>query len=68
MMDNFNWNNIRALEGSQAHGFEELCAQLARSESPQDAKFDRKGSPDAGVECFSRLRDGGRMGVASEIL
>ena len=61
-MDSFNWNNIRALEGSQARGFEELCAQLARSESPEDGRFDRKGTPDAGVECFSRLRDGGEWG------
>ena len=61
-MDSFDWNKIRALEGSQAHGFEELCAQLARAECPQGARFDRKGSPDAGVECFSRLRDVGEWG------
>ena len=61
-MHSFDWNKIRALEGSQAHGFEELCAQLARAEIPQGARFDRKGSPDAGVECFSRLCDGGEWG------
>ena len=62
LMENFDWNRIRALGGSQAHGFEELCAQLARAGSPQDARFDRKGSPDAGVECYSRLGDGGEWG------
>ena len=51
-MYNITWNNIRALNGSQSDGFEELCAQLARSETPGDANFNRKGSPDAGVECY----------------
>ena len=50
-----NWNEIRPLDGSQSHGFEELCAQLARAESPQDARFERKGAPDAGVECYCVL-------------
>ena len=49
---NINWNSIRPLNGSQATGFEELCAQLARAESPADSFFIRKGTPDAGVECF----------------
>ena len=61
-MDSLDWNGIRPLNGSQAAGFEELCAQLARSESPIDAKFHRKGSPDAGVECFSVLPGGGEWG------
>ena len=61
-MHSFEWGNIRALEGSQARGFEELCAQLARAESRQNARFDRKGTPDAGVECFSRLFDGSEWG------
>ncbi len=52
-----HWRNIRSLNGSQANGFEELCAQLARSEIPQNAKFTRKGSPDAGVECFCVLSE-----------
>ena len=39
-------------------GFEELCAQLARSESPPTARFKRKGIPDAGVECYCVLPDG----------
>lgn len=53
------WNRIRALDGSQQTGFEELCAQLARTETPNGAKFVRKGRPDAGVECFCTLEDGG---------
>ena len=59
---NFSWNGIRALEGSQATGFEELCAQLARVEAPEEAKFVRKGSPDSGVECYCELVDGTEWG------
>ena len=58
----FNWNDIRSLNGSQANGFEELCAQLARAESPDGAKFERKGTPDAGVECYCILPDGSEWG------
>lgn len=54
----FNWSDIRSLEGSQNKGFEELCAQLARDESPDVGEFRRKGSPDAGVECYCILPDG----------
>lgn len=54
---NLDWSAIRPLNGSQAAGFEELCAQLARAESPAGAKFERKGTPDAGVECFCALSD-----------
>ncbi len=52
---NLDWTAIRPLNGSQAAGFEELCAQLARAESPAGAKFERKGTPDAGVECRTVL-------------
>lgn len=58
----FNWNDIRSLNGSQANGFEELCAQLARAESPDGAKFVRKGTPDAGVECYCILPDESEWG------
>ena len=53
-----NWSDIKSLEGSQHKGFEELCAQLARAESPDVGEFRRKGSPDAGVECYCILPDG----------
>ena len=56
-----NWHKIRPI-GSQAHGFEELCAQLARAESPDLAQFVRKGSPDAGVECYCVIPDGSEWG------
>ena len=56
------WNSIRALDGSQQTGFEELCAQLARTETPEGAKFVRKGRPDAGVECYCTLEDGSEWG------
>lgn len=52
-MQNINWNSIRSLNGSQKDGFEELVCQLARNDYHDNAKkFIRKGSPDAGVECF----------------
>ena len=59
---NLDWTAIRPLNGSQAAGFEELCAQLARAESPAGAKFERKGTPDAGVECFCALSDDTQWG------
>ncbi len=58
----FSWNSIKSLEGSQHKGFEELCAQLARAESSEDAEFRRKGSPDAGVECYTIMSDGCEWG------
>ena len=57
-----DWNSIRPHDGTKDHSFEELCAQLARSESPQDARFERKGAPDAGVECFCILKNGDEWG------
>ena len=57
-----DWKAIHPLNGSQANAFEELCAQLARAESPNDARFERKGSPDAGVECFCVLPDHSEWG------
>lgn len=46
---NIDWSAIRPLNGSRADGFEELCAQLARAESPAGTCFVRKGVPDAGA-------------------
>ena len=57
-----DWTALRPLNGSQAAGFEELCAQLARAETPAGGKFERKGAPDGGVECFSVLSDGSEWG------
>lgn len=55
---NLDWKSIRPLSGSRDKGFEELCAQLARAETPPGAQFERKGTPDAGVECYAILNDG----------
>ena len=53
------WNRLRTWNGSQATAFEELVCQLASYEpEPAGSKFDRKGAPDAGVECFWRLPPG----------
>lgn len=54
---NLDWKSIRPLNGSQDKGFEELCAQLARYEIPSNSRFFRKGTTDAGVECFAVLDD-----------
>lgn len=53
-----DWNSIRPLNGGRDKGFEELCAQLARAETPPEFQFERKGTPDAGVECYAILNDG----------
>ena len=53
-----DWNRIRPLKGGRDKGFEELCAQLARTERPSGSTFVRKGTPDAGVECYAILSDG----------
>jgi hypothetical protein len=50
------------LHGGQDKGFEELCAQLASAETPSGARFVRKGTPDAGVECYAILSDGSEWG------
>ena len=53
------WNRLRSWNGSQESAFEELCCQLAASDNiPAGAKFLRKGTPDAGVECFWQLTSG----------
>ena len=61
-MINVDWAGIRHLDGSQSAGFETLCAQLARAESPINAGFVRKGAPDAGVECYCILPDASEWG------
>ena len=59
---NLDWSRIRPLNGSSHNGFEELCAQLAEIEIPEGARFERKGTPDAGVECYAILDDGTEWG------
>jgi len=60
MTSGISWRQIRHWNGSQASGFEELCCQLAHTEPevPSDARFYRKGTPDAGVECYWKLANG----------
>ena len=54
-----HWAQLRTWNGSQQHAFEELCAQIAASEStPAESRFFRKGTPDAGVECYWQLPNG----------
>ena len=63
-----DWADIRSLHGSQAKAFEELCAQLARTETPAGSTFVRKGTPDGDVECFSVLSDGNEWGWQAKYL
>lgn len=56
-----NWNQLRPWNGDQRLAFEELSAQLAyaeRDELSVGAEFFRKGTPDAGVECYWKLPSG----------
>lgn len=54
-----NWQKLRSWNGSQHLAFEELCCQLAAVEPPlAGSRFFRKGTPDAGVECFWQLPNG----------
>ncbi|TWU43653.1 hypothetical protein Poly51_62320 [Rubripirellula tenax] len=54
-----DWNNLRPLNNSKNDGFEELCCQLAEAESLSGYEsFVRKGTPDAGVECYWVHQDG----------
>lgn len=57
-----HWTTIRALNGSQQSGFEQLCAQLAHDETPVGARFVRNGTPDGGVECYISLPNGSEWG------
>ena len=57
MSINLDWRSIHPVNGGRAKGFEELCAQLARSEVRGQARFIRKGNPDAGVECYAIYED-----------
>jgi hypothetical protein len=61
-----DWNSIRPLNGGRDKDFEELCAQLARAESPVGSTFVRKGVPDAGVECYAILSNGSEWGWQSK--
>jgi len=63
MRPDVDWANLRALRGDQRLAFEELCSQLARYEGvPSGARFVRKGTPDAGLECFWQLPDAREWG------
>lgn len=61
-----DWAAVRPLNGGREKGFEELCSQLARTEAPSGARFVRKGTPDAGVECYAVLADGTEWGWQSK--
>ena len=62
MPTDIRWGELRPVNGSIEDGFEELCAQLARAESPREAEFFRTGEQDAGVECYCVLTCGHEWG------
>ena len=52
---------MTGFSGTSAYRY--LCTPvLARAENPTGARFERKGTPDAGVECYSILQDGSEWG------
>lgn len=66
-----NWQSLRQFQGSVRTAFEELCCQLAACEPTcnlatavpiaPESVFVRKGTPDAGVECYWRETDGSEI-------
>lgn len=57
------WTDIRPLQGSQHHAFEELVCQLAREEPIENKKeFYRVAAPDGGVEAYCVLENGEEYG------
>ena len=69
-LPDINFQDIRVMDGSREHGYEELCSQLASLEPVQtNSKFHRKGrGGDAGVECFVRHADGTETGWQAKYL
>ena len=53
-----NWNDINTYGRSKSDSFEELCAELAYSEIPSQAKFTRLEAPDGGIECYCEFPGG----------
>lgn len=53
MSPHLDFDSIRAIDGSQRDGFEELCSQIAHSfeDVPDSWSYTRLGDPDAGIEC-----------------
>ena len=57
------WHKIIAFNGSQENAFEELVCQVAQAESHEHfANFERIGTPDGGIECYWKLKDGSEWG------
>ena len=57
------WTKLREWNGSQSCAFEELCCQLAHAETvPAGSHFDRKGTPDSGIEAYWTLASGDEWG------
>lgn len=65
---NLDWRNIRSLAGDKDKGFEEFCTQLARQHGPDNSKFIRNGTPDAGVECVVTTPQGMEWGWQSKYI
>lgn len=58
-----DWGRLQTFRTSKEDAFEELCCQLAENEAPDGCvSFVRKGTPDAGIECYWSLADGSEIG------
>jgi len=68
-MVDINFKNVKPYEGDQRKGFEELICQLARQESPSNAKEFRRiegAGGDAGVEAYWLLTSGDKIGFQAK--
>ena len=69
-LPDISFENIRPVDGSRPHGFEEMCCQLASLEPASSGEnFYRKGhGGDGGVECYRRRADETEVGWQAKYL
>jgi hypothetical protein len=66
-MTSILWSELRTWNGTQQLAFEELCCQLLSTTPPAPgAVFIRKGTRDAGIEGYWKLKDGSEHGIQAK--
>lgn len=66
-MTSILWSELRTWNDTQPLAFEELCCQLLSTTPPAlGAVFVRKGTRDAGVEGYWKLKDGSEHGIQAK--